>query len=603
MNAFCCVVRADGSRLPDEWRARFARVACLRGLEYEQVEGAGFWALLGGNAAGRQPEWARCGGRIAVGTARLDERPRVVGRCEGGKPATDLERILCAAASDDELPALLTGDFAYVVYDEGRRVVRGARDPFGVDPLYYRVFGGMIAFSSRAELLASGAEYDRAYFAEFLARAGDVNRTPYPGVSAVPAAHAFEWSDGKLTLRRYWSAESYVEPNGASSALLIEEFRERLQAAVRTRLSPDGRTWAQLSGGLDSSTVVCVAQHLANSGVVPHGLGGTVTLVDSHGTGGDQRAYSDLVIQATGLPNAQIGDFAWAEGDGRPAPWTDQPSPAYLMYARDRCMAQIARDAGADALLTGYGPDHYLGGSAVFLADWVARGRLRAAFAECTRWSVAGRVSFWKFAFHNIGLLLLPGFALQWFLPAAALPTWLDQRAVRDYGLAGRGEVRAAYGGRMGHKYVTSIMRALERMPGVLALHAVTQDIIEERHPFLDRRLAEFALGLPGAMCSQPMARKWILREAMRDMLPESVRTRPGKGSIDGSLAWALSHPGPRLRALFDRPLLADIGLIDPSALRWAVEHAGQQTADWRAAIVRTLGAELWLQVRSGQLG
>jgi asparagine synthase (glutamine-hydrolysing) len=404
-----------------------------------------------------------------------------------------------------------------------------------------------------------------------------------------------------VVTQRYWSAASFTTPDLRPIPALVEEFREHFSTAVRTRLTTNGRTWAQLSGGLDSSSVVSMAQTLASEGLVPSGLGGTVTLVDPHGTGGDERCYSDAVVSAYDLRNEQVSGYGWWQSDGAEPPRTDLPTPAYLMYARDRRMAEVVRAAGGEVLLSGYGADHYLGGSAVFLADWVVTGPIRAALQESMRWAVAGHVSFWTFAMHNIAMPLYPPVVLRRLLPAVSVPSWVPQRTVREFALAERTVTQQAYRGRSGGKYIASVLRLLDAMPDVLALHAVIQDIIEERHPFLYRPLIEFALGLPAQLCAQPMARKWILREAMRGMLPETVCTRPGKGSIDGSLARTLSRKAGWMRALLDHSVLADMGLVDHAAVVRAIEQ-GAGGADYqRAAIVRTLALECWLQVRSGR--
>jgi len=210
-------------------------------------------------------------------------------------------------------------------------------------------------------------------------------------------------------------------------------------------------------------------------------------------------------------------------------------------------------------------------------------------------------VSLWKFAMHNIAMPLCPPVVLRRLLPAVSVPSWVPLRTVREFALTERTVTQQAYRGRAGDKYITDVLRALDAMPDVLALHAVTQDIIEERHPFLYRPLVELALGLPAQLCAQPMMRKWILREAMRDMLPEVVRTRPGKGSIDGSLARALSREAGRMRTLLDDSILVKMGLVDRAVLTRAIEE-GAHGADYqRGAIVRTLAIECWLQVRSGR--
>jgi asparagine synthase (glutamine-hydrolysing) len=589
--------------VPDAWRIRFASAQCCRTLALEFVECAGFWGFAGGDAAGRRPTWIRDRERVAIGTARLDDSSNAgEAQSSASLVSSDLKRIVDAWSGEAETAAAFIGDFAFVIYDERSRSIVGARDAFGVDTLYYRIFPDIVAFASRADLLATEHEYDRQFLAEFVARVDSGgSRTPYSGVCAVPPAHVVRTIKRKVETQRYWSAASFTTPDTRPLPALVEEFREHFATAVRTRLSPNGRTWAQLSGGLDSSSVVSMAQSLVSAGRIPSGLGGTVTLVDPHGTGGDERCYSNSVVRAYGVRDEQLSSFGWWQSDGAEPPRTDLPTPAYLMYARDRRMAEVVRGAGGEALLTGYGADHYLGGSALFLSDWAVEGRWRAALEESMRWAVAGHVSFWKFAMHNIAMPLCPPSVLSRLLPAASVPAWVHPRAVREFGLGEHTVVQQAYGGRPGGKYIASVVQSLDAMPDVLALHAVIQDVVEERHPFLHRPLVEFALGLPAQLCAQPMARKWILREAMRGVLPETVRTRPGKGSIDGSLARTLSREAGWMRALLERSTLVKMGLVDDAALVRAIEDGEPGAEDQRAAIVRTLALECWLQVRSGR--
>jgi asparagine synthase (glutamine-hydrolysing) len=603
MNVFCGVVRFDGAPVPDAWRIRFASAPCCRTLSLDFVESTGFWGFVGGDAAGRRPTWVRHRHRIAIGTVRLDDPP-AAGKTQSGASvvASELKHIAGTWWGEAQATAKLIGDFAFVIYDERSRAIVGARDVFGVDTLYYRVFADVVTFASRADLLATEGEYDRQFLAEFVARADSGgSRTPYNGVSAVPPAHVVRTIARKVVTQRYWSAAAFTKPDARPWPTLVHEFREHFATAVRTRLSPSARTWAQLSGGLDSSSVVSMAQSLASDGREPNGLGGTVTLVDAHGTGGDERYFSDTVVSEYGIRNEQVSGYGWWQSDGAEPPRTDLPTPAYLMYARDRRMAEVVRAAGGEVLLSGYGADHYLGGSAVFLADWAAQGRWRAALKESMRWAVAGHVSFWTFAMHNIALPLCPSVVLRRLVPAVSVPMWVHPRAVSEFALAERTVTQQAYGGRAGGKYIESVLHTLDAMPSVLALHAVTQDIIEERHPFLYRPLVELALGLPAQLCAQPMARKWILREAMRGVLPERVRTRPGKGSIDGSLARSLAREAEWMRALLDCSVLVEMGLVNHAALMRAIEEGAQGTDFQRGAIVRTLALECWLQVRSGR--
>ncbi|HEV2179685.1 MAG TPA: asparagine synthase-related protein, partial [Gemmatimonadaceae bacterium] len=415
----------------------------------------------------------------------------------------------------------LHGEFAVVLHDAATRNTTALRDALGVHPLYYRLMPGGIAFASRADVLASGDDdYDMSYLSAFLAGcAHDADASAFASVFSVPAGHFVRFSDDRLTVHRWWSAEQFVDavPRPVNEA--VAEFRGRFARAVRSRIAPDaGATWSELSGGLDSSSVVSMASQLAHNGLAPHALGGTVTLVDRHGTGGDERRFVDAVTAAHRVPNTQLFDDARADDDDDPPPLTDQPTASYLAYPRDRRLARAVRRGGGSVLLSGYGSDHYLGGSAIFLADLAARGRLGAAIREATRWAVVGRVSAWSMLWHNVAVPMMPGALVRRVLGASRVPPWIRPTVVRALNLDAHGLVTLAAGGPIGRKYISDVLRALDGMPDVLALHAVIQDTVEERHPFLDRALVELSLGFPPEICAQPCARKWVLREAMRGL-------------------------------------------------------------------------------------
>jgi asparagine synthase (glutamine-hydrolysing) len=133
----------------------------------------------------------------------------------------------------------------------------------------------------------------------------------------------------------------------------------------------------------------------------------------------------------------------------------------------------------------------------------------------------------------------------------------------------------------------------------------VNGDDLEISHPFLYRPLVEFALHLAPQLCARPLARKWILREAMRGILPETVRTRVGKGGPNKDLQVLFAQPPESFALLAREPILADLGLVDARALRSAVDNIRpdrkRDNDSMPGELMRTLSVEAWLQVRSGR--
>lgn len=245
-----------------------------------------------------------------------------------------------------------------------------------------------------------------------------------------------------------------------------------------------------------------------------------------------------------------------------------------------------------------------LTGSMLFFSDWVAKGRIWRAVREMARRAAIGRVSFWELAYRNALLPLLPR-TLQLHLAReqGQIPSWVSPAMVRRYALSKRGTILSSCGGRIGHKYEhaeRASMLVLARAPQ----YGVIADSLDVRHPFLFRPLVEFALRLPPELCVRPYARKWVLREAMRGILPEAVRTRIGKGGALGLYARTLTAQRALLEPLVRNPMLADFGLVDGAKLQAAFEripHQPSRREEPHADVHFTLCIEAWLQIRSGR--
>jgi asparagine synthetase B (glutamine-hydrolysing) len=129
-------------------------------------------------------------------------------------------------------------------------------------------------------------------------------------------------------------------------------------------------------------------------------------------------------------------------------------------------------------------------------------------------------------------------------------------------------------------------------------------DALDVRYPFLHRPLVEFGLRLPPELCARPQARKWVLREATRDILPEKVRTRIGKGGPTDALIRSLTNHRSSLEPLVRNPILAELGVVDEAELRRAFETAPiQKDVDGTVStnVQNTLMVEAWLRMRSGR--
>ncbi len=594
--------------------------AAVRGAPYcrdhalHWVTTDGLIAVVGPEHGACPPAIVRCGPVTVVGMARVDNRAEVLKLLGDADPGMgDLALVgQVALRRGTAGVARLLGDFAFVVWEADTRTLIAARDTFGVKQLYYATPSpGVVTFSSRAELLAQGDDYNIEFLAAWVSYcAPDPASTVYPRVSALPAASVLRYEHGLPRVANYWSAGDALDrcsPLGSEKDQ-IDAVRSLLINGVRSCLDSGASSWSELSGGLDSSSVVSTAQWLVQNGLVRDGLGGTVSFVDPAGTAADERVYSDAVAETYGIRNEKIPHQIGRADVLADPPRFDQPSvTSYSIAARDRQVVQVVRGAGGSSLLTGIGGDNLFLGTMFFFADWVSEGHIVRAVREMAHRAALGRVSFWELAHRNVVLPLLPARIrrlVAWHQDGA-VPPWITPTIVTQFGLHGREGSEAAYCGRRASRYARSQVSAINAISSIVG-DAVSGEELDVRHPFLYRPLVELAVQLSPPMCVRPHARKWILREAMRGILPEYVRGRVGKGSGDGLASQSLKAEQGLAAHLLRDSMLEDLGIIDSKRLgatATAADRGGLRDGPVSARVQATLDVELWLRVRSGRWG
>lgn len=609
MRYFVFLLDLDGAPITDSAMQAYESLPIRRGLTFRWLRAGAGMLLDCGDELGDDIPIASHGKWTVVGDVRLDNR-EVVAEWAGcpRESRGDLELLArLVACQGIGYADRLTGDFAFIAWNGASRSGFAVRDALGVRRLYHARTGRVIAFGSRAEALDRSGDYNVCYLAEHVAGVEHSPAdTPYREVSAIPAATIVRITRSVIAPSEYWSAYDFVGARATKrdERSLVDESRALLATSVRLRTAGDGATWAQLSGGMDSSSIVSIAGLMAERGETKAVLSGTVTYVDRHGAGADERRYSDAVVKRFGLRNELVVDKGMWHDDGDRPPVTDLPSSVYPLYARERELCRIVRASGGRVLLTGNGGDQLFAGNMFFFADWVAGGHPGRAAREMLHRAAIGRVSFWELAYRNAILPILPRtvqhmligrreHARKWMLPGGSRLGPVQARTLAE----------AVHRGRLRSKYGDAIATSVMATPRALHL-GVIDESLELRHPFLFRPLVEFALRLPPELCVRPHARKWILREAMRGILPDLITNRIGKGTLAGPSAWSLMQGQGWLAHLLDDPVLAELGIVDPTRLREAVDAA--RSARGRAeplstALHHTLGIEAWLRVRSGR--
>lgn len=495
----------------------------------------------------------------------------------------------------------LTGMFAVVAWDTEALELTACRDPFGVFPLYYRLAGDDVFVSDSLEALAQSTVIDKYYLAAFLATGYPaLERTVRDGVYVVPEGSVLRWQNGRAITERYWFATRIPQRKSGDLHEDAREFRALVERAVAQHLDPGGITWADLSGGLDSSTVVSVAS-LEGQRHPARALGGTITHVGSIGDE-NETAFSNVVVQQYALRNLRFGDdWPWRD-DGEPAPLTEQPSRDYVFYSRDRHVSRTLRARGARVLLSGNGPDNYLPRTTLHIPDIFWTGNFRDGVRQLWECSLAQRQRVWQTTARDLVLPVLPVRIQRWTARRnLTTPDWLRADFVSAHGFEEHLLKRSLNfhspglicQGRLEQRF-TEMSASL---PGWRGLNPIVI-----RHPLLYRPLVEFCLGLPHKHRTSLLDFKPILRIAMKGIVPDRVLTRRTKGSsLLPRYGWALAKERPLLRRLLTSSILADLGCIEPARLSAAVDRVAAGKTEPLRAICLALSLESWLAVRFGQ--
>jgi asparagine synthase (glutamine-hydrolysing) len=487
----------------------------------------------------------------------------------------------------------LIGDWSLALWDDPARCLILASDFAGVRPLYYSLDRTRVLWSSSLAGLvtASGtSDLDERYVAAFLARRPSAGLTPYRGILSVRPGHAVRFAGGAASVERFWDLPAgslRLAGDRAYEERLLELFHE----AVASRVSGHTAVCAELSGGLDSSSVVAVGARIRAN---------ITTLSYTHRGAADE-PFIRAVEQAGGLPALHLDTadhpFASPAEPGRAAPTWWAP--------RFRGLAERLPELGATALLTGQLGDLVMGNTlddSDQVADPLRRFQFRQAAREAYRWSRSLRVPIYPILWRAIRMSLS-----SWTPDPAAdlIPTAWQPRS-RETSLTPR-LAEAAAGLHDAHEYnwrgaPPDRRRRFRAMAGMLSSRRLqvpeALQSLSYTHPFAHRPLIEFMLSIPPAIVCGPGAPRRLMLGAFRDLLPEAVLRRRSKASFGEVFDRALR---PMARAMAQDPgrlLTVEMGYVDRGSLLPRLERYTQGLECNAPQLHAIILFEFWLRSR-----
>jgi asparagine synthase (glutamine-hydrolysing) len=428
----------------------------------------------------------------------------------------------------------IIGDWSVVIDDPSRRAIVLASDFVGVRPLYYHRQGDRVVWSRRLDALVNETgidAIDEQYVAGFLMCGGYPHRTPYRGIYSVPPGHAVRIATDSTTVQPFWMLPIADVVRYRDERRYDEQVRQLFWDGVAARLQTDTPVAAELSGGLDSSSVVCVAERLIRSGTVSVPRLTTVSYLHE---GSLDAPFIRNVEACCGFESVHLSTDTAPVLAGEDVAGTTPGGSSPLVEAA----ATAARQVGATAFLTGQGGDLVMSNwfdDSLQVAGPIRRLRFGRAWSEAFRWSRIVRRPMVSILARGLRAAL-PAvshsssiYAVDGLLTASAdtslLPEFSRRTGVADLHTVFSREWLQALPERRAHFRSFTMMRELRTLQIPTAM-----DGLDYTHPFTHRPLVEFLLTVPADVLCRAGEPRRLMRRAFADVWPPQLRARRSKG-------------------------------------------------------------------------
>lgn len=515
---------------------------------------------------------------------------------------TDTEVILASYAQwGKECLRRFNGMWAFIIFDTETKILFAARDRFGIKPLYYWFSPeGFLSFASEIKqftvLPGWKAVLNRKRAYDFLVSglSDHTSETLFSGVYQLRGGEASEVNVNKIgtDLPRYvWYHPEMVPFKGTFSEA-SNTFKALFQDSVRLHLQADVPVGSCLSGGLDSSSIVCCAYDTLKVNTTDFDqkvftAGSEIQAYDEtefvKAVCQDKSLKSFIVLPQVSQLLDELKKIIWVQ---------DEPFSSTSAYAQ-WLVFRLAKSNEIKVMLDGQGADEQLCGYHIFFAyryadlfrslHWLTLIREITAAKKVHGHSYLFSVGTFVFSLcptkcKKLGMLLLRRDIIR--------PRWINQELI-----PGTFDISRMSQWFQKGSILTCSLDQITRISLPTLLHLEDRNSmthsVESRVPFLDHRIVELSLSLPEEFKIQNSTTKVILREAMKGVLPEKIRNRTDKmGFVTAERNWVLSDDPIVFRLMLQESIHVSQGIINESVLleydQMIKSHSRYQPFFWR---------------------
>ena len=554
----------------------------------------------------KQPHITRRG-FILTWDGRVDNRAELIAEMRSELEAYPTDVAIIGAAFDrweTECFARIVGDWAISIWNPAQHELIFASDYMAVRHIFYYLKKDLVWWSTDLTplVLLSGDRFhiDDDYIAGYFANDPDAHLTPYREIREVPPGQFIRVCNGSVLVKRYWRFNTGLCIRYKTDAEYEEHFRYIFRQSVRRRLRSDSPILAELSGGIDSSSIVCMADEILAKGESQGPKVDTLSYYDKTEPHGDDWLYLQKVEAHRSRTGHRI-DAGRLEGCQAPFEYSDFSAlPGKLGSWRqiEDERATVVQEGGYRAILSGIGGDEFLGGipdPTALLGDLLVQFRWVSLARQLVAWSLVKRLPLihllWQAAAD-----LLPSTLGQYLSKRVAVEPWIERDFARRTKLAVRSlDVDDHFGFWLPSR--RSCAGGVVLMSKKLAKSMSTFSHIEEsRYPYLDITLIEFLLSIPANQLLRPGERRSLMRRSLAGIVPKEVLSRPTKQFSARMPVLVVEKNWDRLQTSFERPVSGAFRYVNPARFLTALRGAMNGRNVHVVRMYRAIALEFWLR-------
>lgn len=554
----------------------------------------------------KQPQITECG-NVITWDGRLDNRLELIGELADSltPDSTDLQIVVAAYQRwDSNCFAKLVGDWALAIWNACRRQLILARDFVGIRQLYYTVEKDRITWCTILDPLvlcgSKNLKLSEEYMAGWLGFHPAAHLSPYDGIHGVAPSTFVVLTPDNCLVRKYWDFNPAQKTLYFNDADYEEHFRVVFRDAVKRRLRSSNPMVAELSGGMDSSSIVCMADLIIHGGLAQAPDLHTTSYYDDSEPNWNERPYFSQVEAKRGRDGCHIdvsGRQMFARSAGSSGPFDATPSSTASRIGKLQPLTSFVQLHNIRALLSGLGGDEVMGGVPTptpEVQDLLAGIKWAQLAHQLKVWALNQRVPWLHLLFEAIGDFLPRQIAV---VSQSTKPSpWLSPDFVRRNKIALQG-----YGGRIeffrSRPSFQANMLAVEQLRRQMSCCSPPSNpICEIRYPYLDRDLLEFIYSIPREQLVRPGQRRSLMRRALSGIVPEPILNRKRKAFVARGPRLAITSEWSGLAKLTNDMHIAKLNITSERIFLDWLQRARNNGDVSIVRLMRTVYAELWLR-------